>query len=83
MIIYYLRMLIAIPLKEWITAMSLSLQMQNDCIRIRGYEKIANSFLNKLICFETPHLLQYSNFHGQKQDILTYVGRNLVAYKKR
>ena len=52
--------------KEWITAMSSQFTMQKTIVLgYGGYEKIANSFLNKIIRFETL-LRQFNIFHGQK-----------------
>jgi hypothetical protein len=58
----------------------LQFTMQNNCIRYGGYEKIANSFLNKLIRFETL-LLQCNIFMGKVGHPYMGVGRNLT-YKK-
>jgi glycosyltransferase involved in cell wall biosynthesis len=68
--------------KEWITAMSAQFTMQKTIVLgYGGYEKIANSFLNKLIRFET--LLTAVQYFSWAKIGLPYmgVGRNL-AYKK-
>ncbi len=68
--------------KDWITAMSSQFTMQKTIVLGYGaYEKIANSFLNKIIRFETV-LTAIQYFSWAKMG-LPYmgVGRNL-AYKK-
>jgi len=68
--------------KEWITAMSSQFTMQKTIVLgYGGYEKIAKSFLNKLIRFET--LLTAIQYFSWAKAGLPYmgVGRNL-AYKK-
>jgi glycosyltransferase involved in cell wall biosynthesis len=68
--------------KEWITAMSSQFTMQKTIVLgYGGYEKIANSFLNKLIRFET--LVTAIQYFSWAKIGLPYmgVGRNL-AYKK-
>ena len=68
--------------KEWITAMSAQFTMQKTFVLGYGkYEKIPNSFLNKIIRFETLlTAIQYFSWakHGRPY---MGVGRNL-AYKK-
>jgi glycosyltransferase involved in cell wall biosynthesis len=68
--------------KEWITAMSSQFTMQKTIVLgYGGHEKTANSFLNKLIRFET--LLTAIQYFSWAKVGLPYmgVGRNL-AYKK-
>lgn len=68
--------------KEWITAMSSQFTAQKTIVLgYSGYEKTANSFLNKLIRFET--LLTAIQYFSWAKAGLPYmgVGRNL-AYKK-
>lgn len=68
--------------KDWITAMSSQFTMQKTIVLgYGGYEKISNSFLNKLIRFET--LLTAIQYFSWAKVGLPYmgVGRNL-AYKK-
>ncbi|EIA10460.1 glycosyltransferase [Flavobacterium frigoris] len=68
--------------KEWITAMSSQFTMQKTIVLgYGGYEKIANSFLNKVIRFET--LVTAIQYFSWAKAGLPYmgVGRNL-AYKK-
>ncbi|MEZ7497192.1 glycosyltransferase [Flavobacterium sp. Arc3] len=68
--------------KEWITAMSSQFTMQKTIVLgYGGYEKIAKSFLNKLIRFET--LVTAMQYFSWAKAGLPYmgVGRNL-AYKK-
>jgi len=68
--------------KEWITAMSSQFTMQKTIVLgYGGYEKIANSFLNKLIRFETLlTAIQYFSWAKAGHPYMG-VGRNL-AYKK-
>ncbi|MGO4818183.1 glycosyltransferase [Flavobacterium sp. W22_SRS_FP1] len=68
--------------KEWITAMSSQFTMQKTIVLgFGGYEKIANSFLNKLIRFETLlTAIQYFSWAKVGRPYMG-VGRNL-AYKK-
>lgn len=68
--------------KEWISAMSSQFTMQKTIVLgYGGYEKIANSFLNKLIRFETLlTAMQYFSWAKAGQPYMG-VGRNL-AYKK-
>jgi glycosyltransferase involved in cell wall biosynthesis len=68
--------------KDWITAMSSQFTMQKTIVLGYGkYEKIANSFLNKIIRFET--LLTAIQYFSWVKVGYPYmgVGRNL-AYKK-
>ena len=68
--------------KEWITAMSSQFTMQKTIVLGYGkYEKIPNSFLNKIIRFET--LVTAIQYFSWAKIGLPYmgVGRNL-AYKK-
>lgn len=68
--------------KDWITAMSSQFTMQKTIVLgYGGYEKIANSFLNKLIRFETLlTAVQYFSWAKLGRPYMG-VGRNL-AYKK-
>jgi glycosyltransferase involved in cell wall biosynthesis len=68
--------------KEWITAMSSQFTMQKTIVLgYGGYEKIANSLLNKIIRFETLlTAIQYFSWAKIGQPYMG-VGRNL-AYKK-
>jgi glycosyltransferase involved in cell wall biosynthesis len=68
--------------KEWITAMSSQFTMQKTIVLgYGGYEKIAKSFLNKLIRFETLlTAIQYFSWAKAGHPYMG-VGRNL-AYKK-
>jgi glycosyltransferase involved in cell wall biosynthesis len=68
--------------KDWITAMSSQFTMQKTIVLgYGGYEKIAKSFLNKLIRFETLlTAIQYFSWAKAGQPYMG-VGRNL-AYKK-
>ncbi|MFV8347330.1 glycosyltransferase [Flavobacterium sp. ZB4P13] len=68
--------------KEWITAMSSQFTMQKTIVLGYGkYEKIANSFLNKIIRFETLlTAIQYFSWAKIGHPYMG-VGRNL-AYKK-
>lgn len=68
--------------KEWITAMSSKFTMQKTIVLGYGkYEKIPNSFLNKLIRFETMlTAIQYFSWAKIGHPYMG-VGRNL-AYKK-
>ncbi|PRZ28287.1 glycosyltransferase [Flavobacterium granuli] len=68
--------------KEWITAMSSQFTMQKTIVLgYGGYEKIANSFLNKLIRFETVlTAVQYFSWAKIGHPYMG-VGRNM-AYKK-
>jgi glycosyltransferase involved in cell wall biosynthesis len=68
--------------KEWITAMSSQFTMQKTIVLgFGGYEKIPNSFLNKLIRFETLlTAIQYFSWAKAGRPYMG-VGRNL-AYKK-
>ena len=68
--------------KEWITAMSSQFTMQKTIVLGYGkYEKIANSFLNKIIRFETLlTAIQYFSWTKMGHPYMG-VGRNL-AYKK-
>ena len=68
--------------KEWITAMSSQFTMQKTIVLGYGkYEKIANSFLNKIIRFETLlTAVQYFSWAKMGHPYMG-VGRNL-AYKK-
>ncbi|WP_413999191.1 glycosyltransferase [Flavobacterium sp. W1B] len=68
--------------KEWITAMSSQFTMQKTIVLgYGGYEKIANSFLNKLIRFETLlTAIQYFSWAKIGHPYMG-VGRNM-AYKK-
>ena len=68
--------------KEWITAMSSQFTMQKTIVLGYGkYEKIANSFLNKIIRFETLlTAIQYFSWAKMGHPYMG-VGRNL-AYKK-
>ena len=68
--------------KEWITAMSSQFTMQKTIVLGYGkYEKIANSFLNKIIRFETLlTAIQYFSWAKAGHPYMG-VGRNL-AYKK-
>ncbi|MFV8442743.1 glycosyltransferase [Flavobacterium sp. LB2P44] len=68
--------------KDWITAMSSQFTMQKTIVLGYGkYEKIANSFLNKLIRFETLlTAIQYFSWAKIGHPYMG-VGRNL-AYKK-
>jgi len=68
--------------KDWITAMTSHFTLHKTIVLgYSGYEKIANSFLNKLIRFET--LLTAIQYFSWAKTGLPYmgVGRNL-AYKK-
>jgi glycosyltransferase involved in cell wall biosynthesis len=68
--------------KDWITAMSSQFTLHRTVVLgYGGYEKIANSFLNKLIRFET--LLTAIQYFSWAKLGLPYmgVGRNM-AYKK-
>ena len=68
--------------KDWITAMSSQFTMQKTIVLGYGkYEKIPNSFLNKIIRFET--LLTATQYFSWAKIAQPYmgVGRNL-AYKK-
>ena len=65
--------------KDWITAMSSQFTMQKTIVLgYGGYEKISNSFLNKLIRFET--LLTAIQYFSWAKVGLPYmgVGRNLA-----
>jgi glycosyltransferase involved in cell wall biosynthesis len=68
--------------KDWITAMSSQFTMQKTIVLgYGGHEKIAKSFLNKLIRFETLlTAIQYFSWAKAGQPYMG-VGRNL-AYKK-
>ncbi|MEC5166291.1 glycosyltransferase involved in cell wall biosynthesis [Flavobacterium sp. PL11] len=68
--------------KDWITAMSSQFTMQKTIVLGYGkYEKIANSFLNKIIRFETLlTAIQYFSWAKAGHPYMG-VGRNL-AYKK-
>jgi glycosyltransferase involved in cell wall biosynthesis len=68
--------------KEWITAMSSQFTMQKTIVLGYGkYEKVANSFLNKIIRFETLlTAMQYFSWAKMGHPYMG-VGRNL-AYKK-
>ncbi|OCB76493.1 glycosyltransferase [Flavobacterium crassostreae] len=68
--------------KDWITAMSAQFTMQKTIVLgYGGYEKVANSFLNKIIRFETLlTALQYFSWAKVGSPYMG-VGRNL-AYKK-
>ncbi|MDD2675222.1 MAG: glycosyltransferase [Flavobacterium sp.] len=68
--------------KEWITAMSSQFTMQKTIVLGYGkYEKISNSFLNKIIRFETLlTAIQYFSWAKIGHPYMG-VGRNL-AYKK-
>ena len=68
--------------KEWITAMSSQFTMQKTIVLGYGkYEKIPNSFLNKIIRFETLlTAIQYFSWAKMGHPYMG-VGRNL-AYKK-
>jgi glycosyltransferase involved in cell wall biosynthesis len=68
--------------KDWITAMSSQFTMQKTIVLgYGGYEKIANSFLNKLIRFETLlTAIQYFSWAKIGHPYMG-VGRNM-AYKK-
>jgi glycosyltransferase involved in cell wall biosynthesis len=68
--------------KEWITAMSSQFTMQKTIVLGYGkYEKVANSFLNKIIRFETLlTAIQYFSWAKIGHPYMG-VGRNL-AYKK-
>lgn len=68
--------------KEWITAMSSQFTMQKTIVLGYGkYEKIAKSFLNKIIRFETLlTAIQYFSWAKMGHPYMG-VGRNL-AYKK-
>ena len=68
--------------KDWITAMSSQFTMHKTIILgYGGYEKIANSFLNKIIRFETLlTAVQYLSWAKAGNPYMG-VGRNL-AYKK-
>ncbi|MFE3869226.1 glycosyltransferase [Flavobacterium sp. LS2P90] len=68
--------------KEWITAISSQFTMQKTIVLGYGkYEKIANSFLNKIIRFETLlTAIQYFSWAKMGHPYMG-VGRNL-AYKK-
>jgi glycosyltransferase involved in cell wall biosynthesis len=68
--------------KEWITAMSSQFTMQKTIVLGYGkYEKIANSFLNKIIRFETLlTAIQYFSWAKMGHPYMG-VGRNM-AYKK-
>jgi glycosyltransferase involved in cell wall biosynthesis len=68
--------------KDWITAMSSQFTMQKTIILgYGGYEKIANSFLNKLIRFETLlTAIQYFSWAKIGHPYMG-VGRNMT-YKK-
>lgn len=68
--------------KNWITAMSSQFTMHRTIVLgYGGYEKIANSFLNKLIRFETVMTaLQYFSWAKLHHPYMG-VGRNM-AYKK-
>jgi glycosyltransferase involved in cell wall biosynthesis len=68
--------------KDWITAMSSQFTMQKTIVLgYGGYEKIANSFLNKLIRFETLlTAMQYFSWAKVGHPYMG-VGRNLT-YKK-
>ena len=68
--------------KDWITAMSSQFTKQKTIVLgYGGYEKIANSFLNKIIRYET--LLTATQYFSWAKMGKPYmgVGRNL-AYKK-
>jgi glycosyltransferase involved in cell wall biosynthesis len=68
--------------KDWITSMSSQFTMQKTIVLGYGaYEKIANSFFNKIIRFET--LLSATQYFGWAKIGKPYmgVGRNL-AYKR-
>ena len=68
--------------KDWITAMSSQFTMQKTIVLGYGkYEKIANSFLNKIIRFETLlTAIQYFSWAKAGQPYMG-VGRNM-GYKK-
>jgi glycosyltransferase involved in cell wall biosynthesis len=68
--------------KEWITAMSAQFTQEKTIVLgYSGYEKIVNSFLNKIIRFETLlTAVQYFSW-AKKGHPYMGVGRNL-AYKK-
>ena len=68
--------------KDWITAMSSQFTMQKTIVLGYGkYEKIANSFLNKIIRFENVlTTIQYFSWAKLGQPYMG-VGRNM-AYKK-
>lgn len=68
--------------KDWITVMSSQFTMQKTIVLgYGGYEKIAHSFLNKLIRFETVFTaIQYFSWAKMGHPYMG-VGRNL-AYKK-
>lgn len=68
--------------KEWITAMSSQFTMQKTIVLGYGkYEKVANSFLNKIIRFETLlTAIQYFSWAKMGHPYMG-VGRNM-AYKK-
>ncbi|WP_366187067.1 glycosyltransferase [Flavobacterium ovatum] len=68
--------------KEWITAMSSQFTMHKTIVLgYGGYEKISNSFLNKIIRFETLlTAIQYLSWAKSGNPYMG-VGRNL-AYKK-
>lgn len=68
--------------KDWITTMSSQFTMQKTIVLGYGaYEKIANSFLNKIIRFETMlSAIQYFSWAKMGHPYMG-VGRNL-AYKK-
>lgn len=68
--------------KDWITAMSSQFSAEKTIVLgYGGYEKIANSFLNKIIRFETLlTAIQYLSW-AKKGHPYMGVGRNL-AYKK-